>query len=277
LFLNNAINHGVLTPIGLEQASKTGKSIIFMLESNPGPGLGVLLAYWFVGKGSVKQSAPGAAIIHFFGGIHEIYFPYILMKPMLLLAVIAGGVSGTFTFNILHAGLVAAPSPGSIFAYIAMTPRGGLLPVLTGVLVAAVVSFLVASLILKTGSQVMDDTDMQQATEKMHELKGVKPAASQSQQAIHGNVRKIVFSCDAGMGSSAMGASILRKKFKEAGIGITVVNSSISEIPQDADLIITHKTLTPRAQNQKPNAEHISIDDFLKSPKYDELIERFKN
>jgi PTS system mannitol-specific IIC component len=237
-----------------------------------------LLAYWFVGKGAVKQSAPGAAIIQFFGGIHEIYFPYILMKPMLLLAVIAGGVSGTFTFNILHAGLVAAPSPGSIFAYIAMTPKGGLLPVLTGVLVAAAVSFFIASLILKTGNQAMDDTDMEQATEKMRELKGVKPvAASPSQQAIHGDVKKIVFSCDAGMGSSAMGASILRKKFKEAGIGITVVNSSISEIPQDADLVITHNALTSRAQNQKPDAEHISIDDFLKSPKYDELIERFKS
>jgi PTS system mannitol-specific IIC component len=278
LFLNNAINHGVLTPIGLEQATKTGKSIIFMLESNPGPGLGILLAYWFVGKGSVKQSAPGAAIIHFFGGIHEIYFPYILMKPMLLLAVIAGGVSGTFTFNILHAGLVAAPSPGSIFAYIAMTPKGGLLPVLLGVLVAAAVSFFVASLILKTGKQDMDDTDMQQATEKMHELKGVNPAAvSPTSKVIRGDVRKIVFSCDAGMGSSAMGASILRKKFKEAGIGITVVNSSISEIPQDADLVITHNALTARAQNQKPDAEHISIDDFLKSPKYDGLVERFKS
>jgi PTS system mannitol-specific IIC component len=278
LFLNNAINHGILSPIGLEQASKTGKSIIFMLESNPGPGLGILLAYWFVGKGAVKQSAPGAAIIHFFGGIHEIYFPYILMKPKLILAAIAGGISGTFTFTIFNAGLVAVPSPGSIFAYMAMSPRGGLLPVMLGVLVAAAVSFLVSSLILKTGNQFMEDTDIQEATEKMRELKGVKPAAvSQSQQAIHGNVKKIVFSCDAGMGSSAMGASILRKMFKEAGIGITIVNSSISEIPQDADLVITHNTLTPRAQNQKPDAEHISIDDFLKSPKYAELIERFKS
>jgi PTS system mannitol-specific IIC component len=279
LFLNNAINHGVLTPMGLEQATRTGKSIIFMLESNPGPGLGILLAYWFVGRGMVKQSAPGAAIIHFFGGIHEIYFPYILMNPKLIIAAIAGGVSGTFTFSILHAGLVAAPSPGSIFAYMAMTPKGGFLPVITGIIVSTAVSFVVSALLLKTGKQ-MDDGDIEAAKEKMHELKGVKPTASSSvQQTAHQNntVNKIVFSCDAGMGSSAMGASILRKKFKEAGIGITVVNTAISEIPQDADLIITHKSLTERARSQKPNAEHVSIDDFLKSPEYAELVERFKS
>jgi PTS system mannitol-specific IIC component len=278
LFLNNAINHGVLTPMGLDQATKTGKSIIFMLESNPGPGLGILLAYWFVGRGAVKQSAPGAAIIHFFGGIHEIYFPYILMNPKLILAVIAGGVSGTFTFNILHAGLVAAPSPGSIFSYIAMTPKGGFFPVMSGIIVAAAVSFFIATILLKTGKQSMDDSEIESATEKMHELKGTAPASrSTAQQQINDHkINKIVFSCDAGMGSSAMGASLLRKKFKEAGIGITVVNSAISEIPQDADLIITHKSLTERARMQKPNAEHVSIDDFLKSPEYAVLVERFK-
>jgi PTS system mannitol-specific IIC component len=279
LFLNNAINHGILTPMGLEQATKTGKSIIFMLESNPGPGLGILLAYWFVGRGMVKQSAPGAAIIHFFGGIHEIYFPYILMNPKLIIAAIAGGVSGTFTFSVLNAGLVAAPSPGSIFAYIAMTPKGGLLPMLSGIIVATAVSFLVAALLLKTGKQSMDDSDIELAAEKMRELKGVNPTTKNSVQQVSLNpdVKKIVFSCDAGMGSSAMGASILRKKFKEAGIGITVVNSAISEIPSDADLIITHKSLTERAKVQKPNAEHVSIDDFLKSPEYAELVERFKS
>jgi PTS system mannitol-specific IIC component len=278
LFLNNAINHGILTPMGLEQATKTGKSIIFMLESNPGPGLGILLAYWFVGRGLVKQSAPGAAIIHFFGGIHEIYFPYILMNPKLILAAIAGGVSGTFTFSIFHAGLVAAPSPGSIFAYFAMTPKGGYLPMLSGIIVATAASFFVATLLLKTGKQNMDDGDIELATEKMHDLKGVKPTTTNTvQQLTHnGTVKKIVFSCDAGMGSSAMGASILRKKFKEAGIGITVVNTAISDIPQDADLIITHKSLTDRARMQKPNAEHVSIDDFLKSPQYAELVQRFK-
>ena len=125
LFLNNAINHGVLGPIGLEQVQESGKSIMFLLEANPGPGLGIILAYWMYSKGSVKQSAPGAAIIHFLGGIHEIYFPYVLMNPLLVLAVIAGGASGILVFTILGAGLVATPSPGSIFALMAMAPKGG--------------------------------------------------------------------------------------------------------------------------------------------------------
>ncbi len=154
LFLNNAINHGILSPLGVEQAAKTGKSILFLLETNPGPGLGILLAYWLFGKGMAKQSAPGAVIIHFLGGIHEIYFPYILMRPILILAAMAGGVSGVFTFTVLHAGLVAVPSPGSIFALLAMTPKGNYFGVLAGVFVAAAVSFLVASSFLKSGETI---------------------------------------------------------------------------------------------------------------------------
>jgi len=149
LFLNNAINHGVLVPLGVEQARQTGKAIHFMLESNPGPGLGLLLAYMAVGKGLLKQSAPGAIIIHFFGGIHEIYFPYVLAHPIMLLSVWAGGIAADFVFVITGAGLLAAPSPGSILAYIAVTPKGGFFGVFAGVLVGAVVSFLVGSVILK--------------------------------------------------------------------------------------------------------------------------------
>lgn len=285
LFLNNAINHGVLSPIALDQAAKTGKSLIFMLESNPGPGFGILLAYWLVGRGMAKQSAPGAAIIHFLGGIHEIYFPYILMNPRLILAAIAGGVTGTFTFSLFNAGLVATPSPGSIFAYIAMAPKGGLLPVLSGVVTATAASFLVSALLLKTSRKGAQD-DLEAASDRMKEMKragnavaaasaaGTAAAAVPSPMKAKAEVDKIVFSCDAGMGSSAMGASILRKKMKEAGVQVTVVNTAISEIPQDADIVITHKSLTDRARTQAPQAEHISIDNFLKSPEYDQLVER---
>ncbi|TXK86166.1 PTS mannitol transporter subunit IICB [Paenibacillus sp. N3.4] len=290
LFLNNAINHGVLSPIALDQASKTGKSILFMLESNPGPGLGILLAYWLVGRGGAKLSAPGAAIIHFFGGIHEIYFPYILMNPRLILAVIAGGVTGTFTFSLFNAGLVAPPSPGSIFAYIAMAPKGGLLSVFTGVISATIVSFVVAALLLKTSKQVDEEESLEQATAKMKQMKQA-PSQSAAQQTAAASsaaptaaaeaslkpaseVKKIVFSCDAGMGSSAMGASILRKKMKEAGVDVTVVNTAISEIPNDADIVVTHKSLTDRARNKAPQAEHISIENFMKAPEYEELVKR---
>lgn len=291
LFLNNAINHGVLSPIALEEASRTGKSILFMLESNPGPGLGILLAYMVAGRGTAKQSASGAAIIHFFGGIHEIYFPYILMNPRLILAAIAGGVAGTFTFTLFGAGLVAPPSPGSIFAYMAMAPKGGLLPALSGVIVAGIVSFAIAALLLKTTKSSAEDSgDLEQASAKMKQMKAAgTPAAAaaavaeasdrlaDSDSGVHKDrtdVHKIVFSCDAGMGSSAMGASVLRKKMKASGSEVTVINTAISDIPTDADIVITHKTLTDRAKLQAPQAEHISIDNFLKSPEYDKLVDR---
>ncbi len=271
LFLNNAINHGVLGPIGIQQATGVGKSVIFMLESNPGPGLGILLAYSLIGKGMAKQSAPSAIIIHFLGGIHEIYFPYILMNPKLILAAIAGGMTGTFTFVALGAGLVATPSPGSIFAYLAMTPKGGLFPMLTGVTLSTVVSFAVSYLLLKVGKQNVDADGLAKAAEMTAGLKGSKLKVD---VAARGAVRKIVFACDAGMGSSAMGASILRTKIQKAGLNIAVSNSSIGEIPHDADIVITHETLTDRARQNAPQASHISITDFLKSPEYDALVER---
>jgi len=149
LFLNNAINHGVLAPIGVQQAAETGRSVMFMLESDPGPGLGLLLAFWFAGKGLAKQSAPGAIIIHFFGGIHEIYFPYVLSHPVMILAMWAGGIAADIVFVATGAGLVATPSPGSIFAYLAVTPPGQHFGVFGGVLVGAVVSFVVGTAILR--------------------------------------------------------------------------------------------------------------------------------
>ncbi|MCB0213279.1 MAG: PTS transporter subunit EIIC [Anaerolineae bacterium] len=149
LFLNNAINHGIFSPLGAVQVEEQGRSILFMLETNPGPGLGLLLAFWFMGKGMVKQSAPGAIIIHFFGGIHEIYFPYVLAHPIMIVALWAGGILADLWFVIMNAGLVAPPAPGSIFAYLAVTPRGQHFAVFTGVFIAAAASFLVGSFLLK--------------------------------------------------------------------------------------------------------------------------------
>ena len=298
LFLNNAINHGVLGPIGLNEAAQVGQSILFLLESNPGPGLGILLAYMIAGRGSARSTAPGAVLIHAVGGIHEIYFPYVLMNPKLIIAVIAGGISGTFTFSILGAGLVATPSPGSIIALAAMAPKGGLLPVLAGFIVATVVTFVIAFFMLKTTKNKGEEEDLEAAAQKMKDMKAAgktvatdsvsNPNQAANERALNEvvgsdeaddkkaaeDVRKIVFSCDAGMGSSAMGASILRKKMKAAGSDITVINTAISDIPDDADIVITHKTLTDRAKQKAPQAEHISIDNFLKSPEYELLVER---
>ncbi len=280
LFLNNAINHGVLSPIGIEQVKQSGKSVLFLLEANPGPGIGVLLAYSIFGKGTAKRSAPGAAIIQFFGGIHEIYFPYILMRPMLFFAVIFGGMSGVFTLVLLGGGLAAPASPGSIIAVLAETPRStdAYIANIAGVLVAGVVSFILSTIILKTGKQT--DDSIEDAAAKMQQMKGKKSSVSNVFVSNDGsfpeNVKKIIFACDAGMGSSAMGASLLRKKVKEADMNIFVTNTSISNIPTDAQIVITQEELTPRAQDKAPNAYHVSVDNFLSSPEYDKLIDQLQ-
>jgi PTS system mannitol-specific IIC component len=148
---------------------------------------------------------------------------------------------------------------------------------LAGVLVATVVSFVIATLLLKTVKN-MEGDDFTKATEKMQELKGTKSAVAQVETSRETRtINKVVFACDAGMGSSAMGASILRKKFKDAGLDITVINTAINEIPSDADIVVTQKTLTDRAMAKLPSAEHISVENFLNSSKYDELVQRLKN
>ncbi|MBC5638611.1 PTS mannitol transporter subunit IICBA [Ornithinibacillus sp. BX22] len=281
LFLNNAINHGILSPIGLEQARSVGQSILFLLEANPGPGLGVLLAFMLFGKGTAKQSASGAGIIHFFGGIHEIYFPYVLMKPMLLISVILGGMSGIFTLVILGGGLAAPASPGSIFAIAAVTPGNASVYFanFAAVFVATAVSFIISSFVLKSSKQ--DEDNIEEATNKMQEMKGKKSSVAGALQSNSGTlpekVTKIVFACDAGMGSSAMGASLLRKKVKEANLDVTVTNSAISNLTNDAQIVITQNELTPRAKSKLPEAYHISVDNFLSSPEYDKLIDQLQN
>lgn len=274
LFLNNAINHGILSPLGIQQVKEVGKSIFFLLETNPGPGLGVLLAYWLHGKGSAKQSAPGAIIIQFLGGIHEIYFPYVLMKPLLLLAVIGGGMAADFTFVMFNAGLVATPSPGSIFAEMAMAPKGGLIPVLLGIVVGAVISFLIASVIVRRDKSDIGDESLNEAKKMVKVMK----AESKGQKVANVQMPKlIVFACDAGMGSSAMGESILKKKMKEAGFQVDVKHSAVNQIPNNADVVFTQESLAERASQVAPNARIIAIKNFLDNAVYDEYVKNLKN
>lgn len=286
LFLNNAINHGVLTPLGVQQSLEQGKSILFLLEANPGPGLGILLAYMFFGRGAAKASAPGAAIIHFLGGIHEIYFPYVLMRPLLILAAIAGGMTGIATLAITGSGLVAPAAPGSIFAVLAQTSRDSYIGVILAVLLATAASFLVASVIMKT-TKHSDEVDLNDATSRMEQMKGKKSsvastltgagagaAAGGGVGVLAGPVRNIVFACDAGMGSSAMGASVLRNKIKAAGFpDVKVTNAAIANLRDDYDVVITHQDLTERAKPATSSAVHYSVDNFMSSPRYDEIVE----
>ncbi|MBB6405652.1 PTS mannitol transporter subunit IICBA [Arthrobacter sp. AZCC_0090] len=284
LFLNNAINHGVLTPLGIQQSLDQGKSILFLLEANPGPGAGLLLAYIFFGRGAAKASAPGALIIQFLGGIHEIYFPYVLMRPMLILGTIAGGMTGIATLAITNSGLVAPAAPGSIFAVIAQTSRDSYVGVILSVILAATVSFLVSSLILRT-THHSDEVDLSAATSKMEELKGKKSSVSSALLGAGGGtalltrpIQNIVFACDAGMGSSAMGASVLRNKIKAAGFpGVKVTNAAIANLTDTYDVVITHQDLTERAQPLTTGAVHVSVDNFMNSPRYDEIVELVKS
>ncbi|MFI7584752.1 PTS mannitol transporter subunit IICBA [Kocuria sp. M1N1S27] len=289
LFLNNAINHGILTPLGTAQALEQGKSILFLLEANPGPGLGILLAYTFFGRGAARASAPGAALIHFVGGIHEIYFPYVLMKPALILAAIAGGMTGIFTLTLFDAGLRAPAAPGSIIAVFAQATTDSYVGVAIAVTAATAVSFLVASVILKA-SKDKGEGDLTEATSRMETMKGKKSSVASAmvgtsggadtggdsarELADGGPVERIVFACDAGMGSSAMGASVLRNKVKAAGFGdVKVTNAAIANLTDDFDIVVTHQDLATRARPKVPSASVVTVDNFMGSPRYDEIVE----
>ena len=319
VFLNNAINHGVFTPLGADQAATAGQSVLYAIESNPGPGFGVLLAYMIFGKGTAKATSYGAGIIHFLGGIHEIYFPYVLMRPMLFISVILGGMTGVATYQATGFGFKSPASPGSFIVYCINAPRGEFLHMLLGVVLATLVSFAVSAIILKFTKEPKQD--LEAATAQMEATKGKKSSVSSklsskenNQQASttgatagatsteesnnseddadqlldnyntedvdahdYSNVNHVIFACDAGMGSSAMGASMLRNKFKKAGISdVNVTNTAINQLPNDAQLVITQKTLTDRAIKQVPNAIHISVDNFLNSPRYEELLNNLK-
>lgn len=266
LFLNNAINHGIFTPIGVEQAVEAGKSIMYMLESNPGPGLGVLLAYWlFSADKTTKDSAPGAIIIHFLGGIHEIYFPYILMNPVVIIAPILGNICAITFYTLFNCGLKGPASPGSIIAYLSMAPKGETLMVLLGVLIAAGVSFLVASPIIKLSNA--KGTSLEAAKDQMQTMK----AQSKEQKSIL-TAKKIVFACDAGMGSSAMGATKFRNRLKAVRPDIVVTNTSVDNIPSDCDIAVVQTVLADRARECAPNAVLITIGNFLADPALDDLF-----
>lgn len=278
LFLNNAINHGVFTPIGTAQAESTGKSLLFLVEANPGPGLGLLVAFMIFGVGMARTSAPGAIVIQFLGGIHEIYFPYVLMKPILVLSVIAGGMTGVLTNVIFQSGLVAPASPGSIFAVLAMTERSSYLGVVLSVVLAAVVSFAIAAPILLASRKrdlANGGGDLGAAVAQTEANKGKSSSVlgGLAGAATATKISTVVFACDAGMGSSAMGASVLRKKLEKAGVSdVTVTNKAIANLDGSEDLIITHKDLTDRAKNVNARAVHVSVDNFMNSPKYDEVV-----
>lgn len=258
LFLNNAVNHGIMTPLGIEQVAQAGQSMLFLVDPNPGPGLGILLACWVFGKGNTRQSAPGAAIIQLFGGIHEIYFPYVLAKPVLLLAVIGGNLCALLFYTVLNVGLVAPASPGSLISIILMAPKGKTLLAVAGVIIGTAISFLLSAPMIKKTPDFQEEEDDQKHSD-----------------TILGAIRKIVFSCDAGMGSSALGATAFRKRLQAAGIATEVINTAVNDIPADADIVVCQKFLSERAASRIKDvggtARVILINNFLNDPALDAL------
>lgn len=271
LFLNNAINQGIFTPIATAQAAETGKSIMYMLEANPGPGLGVLLAYMFFCKDEkTKQSAPGAVIIHLLGGIHEIYFPYILMNPLVIVAPIAGNIAAIFWFNLSGAGLVGPASPGSIIAFLMMAAKDSIFSVIVGVVIATAVSFAIASVIIRMSKGKSLEEAQEDMANRKAEAKGIQAAASTAAVKTEG-IKKIVFACDAGMGSSAMGATKFRNRIKAQRPDLTVINTSVDNIPSDCDIAVVQVTLVQRAEKSAPQAQIVTINNFLADPALDTL------
>lgn len=262
-FLNNVMNHGIINIIAMDQITEYGKSILYLLEANPGPGLGVILSYYIYSKGVMKQFVPSAAIIQFFGGIHEIYFPYILLNPQLLIAAIIGNTVSIMIFLIFNTGLISLASPGSIFSIMMLSYKGDILKNLLGVFGGAIVSFFIATILLKRKYRKNVDININKKNknELNFDIKSIK---------------KIVFACDVGMGSSAMGARNFINKIKGFKLDIEVINSSISNIPSDSDIIITHKGLLGGIKKDINKSKIICIENFLEDDTLELLYEKFK-
>lgn len=263
LFLNNVMNHGIINIIAMDQITEYGKSILYLLEANPGPGLGVILSYYIYSKGVMKQFVPSAAIIQFFGGIHEIYFPYILLNPQLLIAAIIGNAVSIMIFLIFNTGLISLASPGSIFSIMMLSYKGDILKNLLGVFGGAIVSFFIATILLKRKYRKNVDININKKnkSELNFDIKSIK---------------KIVFACDVGMGSSAMGARNFINKIKDFKLDIEVINSSISNIPSDSDIIIIHKGLLGGIKKDINKSKIICIENFLEDDTLELLYEKFK-
>ncbi|ROS58080.1 PTS system D-mannitol-specific IIA component (Fru family) /PTS system D-mannitol-specific IIB component (Fru family) /PTS system D-mannitol-specific IIC component (Fru family) [Frigoribacterium sp. PhB160] len=272
LFLNNAINHGIMAPLGIQQVAEQGRSILFLVDANPGPSVGTLLAITVFGRGLAKRTAPMAALIAGVGGIGEVYFPFVLMNPKLVLATMGGIATSLSMFVLFDGGTVATPSPGSIFAMLALTPKGALAGNLIGFFAGMAVAFLLAALLLKTGKRRGDDDEIAEgdALERDRINAGLASAGTAGQP-----IRTVVVACDAGMGSSAMGASILATKVRKAMLDVTVTNSKIEEIPKGVDLIVTHTNLMDRTKQRHDDGtvRFMAITNFVEATQFDAIVD----
>lgn len=328
LFLNNSINYGLLIPLGMQQAEQSGSSILFLLESNPGPGFGVLLAMLLTCTKKRREYGLGA-VIQIIGGIHEIYFPLVLSNIRLVFPLIAGGITGTVCFNLLGAGLSAPAAPGSLLTILLVSKRGQQAGVLLGIFLSAIVSMMISLLILwmpKQGKETADDgisekeallTALLEEKKEMQEdenskqevlltaLPGQKKKMSgneildttvldaktelevsrkmqmtekeqeQSKDITNRQIHRIGFICDGGMGSSAMGASLLRRRLKEKGIlDIEVTAHAGDMIPEGLDILVCQKSYLEVLRKEiGMNRAVYAVETLLDISGFDALIE----
>ncbi len=319
LFLNNIMSYGIFGPLGISQIKSLSKSVYFLLEANPGPAMGMLLAYVIRMRGKWRGTSATALAIHSLGGIQEVYFPYVLMRPQLLLPLIAGNMAGIYAFQYFNAGLVSIPSPASLLLIFGLTPPGDMLYVLLGIGVSTAVSLALSLVVIRAipelpekaiGNREHDVVRRLVHVQHWEEVKRVlrpvsnlhardeedrepedaaipgptvKAAAAETPVGLRSgddeNGYTVCFACDAGMGSSAMGAAILRKRLRAARLAeaVTVVHSSIDQIPSDARLIVTHRYLLKRATEHAPGREYVSLGNYTDPAAYDTILEKLRS
>lgn len=282
LFLNNAINHGIMEPLAIEQAAQAGKSLLFMIEANNGCVFGTAMAFAIFGKGTAKKAAPGAAIINFFGGIGEVVYPFVLSRPIVIIGQIAGSMTSLFIIQEFGGGTVAPISPGSFFALLAVSPKDSIIVNVISYVAGAIVAMLVAGFILKVTNAKEEDADV--AIAAQNHITDAKDVDAEIKTAITSNmVRRVVFACDAGMGSSVMGESVMKTKLTKAMLQIEVMHCAVAKIKdtiQQGDLIITSKPLAARVKDElESNGLDIpvfAVDNLLNAKAYDEIIAEIK-
>lgn len=261
-FLNNSINHGILIPLGMQQAEQVGESMLFLLEANPGPGLGILAALYLERKEKRKEYA-ASMFVEFVGGIHEIYFPEIISNMWLLLALISGGAAGNLCFMILHGAANGVVSPGSIFAVLLVCSQNRILAVLIGIAVSVAVSAAVAVLILKWQRKPLKILESDIAVQRLSENKVERKM-----------IRKIGVICNAGVGSSAMGAALFRRSLRELELtGIEVEAYAADQIPEELDAVVCQKDLKEILLPELGAVKVYTVESLLNQAEYKAIIE----
>ena len=262
LFLNNAINHGIMTPLGLQQAAEAGKSVLFLVEASGAAWVGLSLAFAIFGNKSAKKSAPGAVIIMFFGGIAEVCFPYCLTMPLTIIGPILGNMFSLFVLTNFGGGVVGPVSPGSVISYYMMTPKACMLVNTIAYFGSLAISFAGAAIVLKAFK---------------HDEEEETPTLTATADAKIQKLNKVIFACDAGMGSSAMGAARFKSRIKDLNLGIEVAAAPVDNVPADAQIIVTHESLAQRAEDKYDDKEIIEIKNFLKDDNIEALYNRLAN